>query len=98
MNDDFAAFGLTEVSPEPQDEKNEFEIFPDNEIAVSVFLQVLTQWVVAGMGGIIGLNYQSVQFVLDLNKVDDKLDCFTRIRVLEQKALKIFDRNRGDQK
>lgn len=41
------------------------------------------------MGSVIGLNYQSVQFVMELsNKMDAEI--FDKLRILESEALRLF--------
>ena len=64
-------------------------MFPENWGAVQVFLACQTQWIVGGMGSVVGLDYSSVKMVMDLHDEYSK-DTFDRIRVLESEALRLI--------
>lgn len=49
-----------------------------------------TQWNVGGMGKAIGLSYTSLDFVMKINKVKNKIDCFGRVRIMERRALELM--------
>jgi hypothetical protein len=64
------------------------EVFPENWAAVTLFLQLSTQWN-CGAGGRTGLNYLVVLAMIDrleLNKIDAK-NMFEDIRHMEYVAL-----------
>lgn len=65
-------------------------MFEENIDPLKIFFQLLTQFNFAGMGQVTGLNYQSVEFVMRLNNVKNKLDCFNKIRVMEIKAVEMM--------
>jgi len=94
LEDDLAAFSGKKVANKIE---TDFEIFlfSENIEAFEIFIQVRTQFNFAGMGSVIGLNYQSVEFVMNLYDVEDKLDCFRRIRIIENEAL-ILMREKGN--
>ncbi|MGZ3743860.1 MAG: DUF1799 domain-containing protein [Pseudobdellovibrionaceae bacterium] len=94
LDDDFSAFGVKAETPEPQ-KASDLEVFEENKDAVNVFISVLTQWNTGGMGTIVGLNYQSVEFVFRLLKIKNQADCFAKIRVMESHALKLIKDENG---
>lgn len=67
--------------------EKEFEVFPENWEAVTIFTRLSSQWNFSD-GAFIGLNYQSVEFLFKLLKVRDRADVFDRIQTLEFSALK----------
>lgn len=50
----------------------EFEIWPENVETVNFFMRLQTQWVYAGMGGLVGLNYQSVDMLFRIERTSPK--------------------------
>ncbi|MES2909884.1 MAG: DUF1799 domain-containing protein [Pseudomonadota bacterium] len=49
---------------------DELGIWPENVDAFNVYRRLYSsQWVVAGMGGVIGLNYTSLHFFLELEGI-----------------------------
>lgn len=68
-----------------------FEVFEDNWPAVEIFIRASTQWNVAGMGGYVGLNYQSIEFLFKLFEVEDQKAVFDDIRVIEMAALRVLN-------
>lgn len=79
----------------PEEAFEEIVLFEENFEAFNVFLQMTTQWNVGGMGSAIGLSYPSLDFVMNLNQVKDRLDCFNRIRILERRALELMGEKNG---
>ena len=67
-------------------------MFPDNVLAVSVFLECATQWR-SGMGGITGLDYPAVFAVLDERGLErgspERGDTFAGVRVMERAVLQM---------
>lgn len=73
-------------------ESPDVEIDPDNWQTVQAFLACSTQWVYAGMGGIVGLNYPGVKAVLDLTiKPKHRAEIFAGIQLMERAALTILN-------
>lgn len=64
------------------------DIWPDNLLAVNVFLGMSTQWR-AGMGGATGLDYGALPAVMRLTQVppSERAEVFESIRVMEDAAL-----------
>ncbi len=61
-------------------------VWPDNRVAVVVFLNMQTQWLYAGMGGVkTGLNYASLREVwrgCSIRK-RDRAEVFAHLRIME---------------
>jgi hypothetical protein len=88
-----AAFGLArEEVPEDAD----FEVWPENWRAFSVFAALSTQWTV-GMNGPTGLRYEALPFALDLFEIERAAwpEVFGQIRVCEGEALRYFAERRN---
>lgn len=80
------AFGLDLDLPPT---KKDFEIFPENEDAVTFFLMCSTQWLVS-FGGYVGLDYKAVFEILKLyDKMSKQL--FADIQIMERAALPIMN-------
>ncbi|WP_041742284.1 DUF1799 domain-containing protein [Collimonas fungivorans] len=64
------------------------EIWPDNLLAVNVFIQMSTQWR-TGMSGATGLDYNSLPVVMRLMGVphSDRAETFECVRSMEDAAL-----------
>lgn len=82
--DELAAFGLKVSDVTPPDA----EVWPDNEAALDVFVQMGTQWRV-GVGGPVGLDYAALRFVMRMQRVppSEQPELFEAIRVMEHAAL-----------
>ncbi len=85
-----AALGL---KPETPLEKRTCEIWPETVKPLAVFRRALTQWCV-GPGGVIGLRYEALPFVLQLEDVPahDWPDVMAGVQVMEQEALRIWSK------
>lgn len=59
-----------------------------------MFLKLQTQWVTT-MGGIVGLNYEAVDFCFRIYKVKKKQEIFEGLRVMEMAALQILNKREG---
>lgn len=84
---DAASFFTGKKIELPEEVDEVIEVFEENYDAFLIFCQMTTQWVVGGMGSAIGISYPSLDTVMKLNRIKDRLDCFRRIRVLERRAL-----------
>lgn len=82
--EELEGFGLTVDDVRPPD----VEVWPDNEVAWNVFVQMGTQWRV-GMGGPVGLDYTALRFVMCMQRVprDEQPGLFEIIRIMEHAAL-----------
>ena len=56
-----------------------------------MFVRLQTQWIIAGFGGFIGLNYQSAETVLRIYAVEDRAETFESLQVMEAAALEILN-------
>lgn len=68
-----------------------FSVWPENWPTVEAFLRCQTQWVPAGMGGVVGLNYTGVEVVLRMYNITDP-EVFSGIQTMEIAALKVMNR------
>lgn len=66
-------------------------MWPENWPVVEAFLRCQTQWVHAGMGGVVGMNYVGVEIVLKHYNVTDP-EVFSGLQVMELAALKVMNR------
>lgn len=61
-------------------------MFPENETALGIFLRMGTQWN-AREGGVIGMNYQSLRWLMDLFGMDaDHTALFDDLQAMELAA------------
>lgn len=58
--------------------------------AVELLLKLTTQWVYAGMGERVGLNYQSVDFLIRLYPTKKRRQVFADLQIMEMSALQAF--------
>lgn len=78
-----------------------FDIYPDNEAAVAVFLALQTQWrVISGMARVVyqGIDYSAVPAVLSLMAIPraDRGESFVALRVMESAALRVLNAPKDD--
>lgn len=94
---DLKAFGAPpEVIAAKEAELNApYEVFEENWPVVEMFLRLQTQWNVAPMGGILGLNYQSVEFAFRIYKIDDEKKIFEGLQVMEAEAKRAMNEERA---
>lgn len=65
--------------------------------ALDIFLRLSTQWVYAGMAGTpVGINYQSVEVLFRIYKVEDQKQMLDDIIDIESGALKYLQEQRRD--
>jgi hypothetical protein len=60
-----------------------FEVWEENWEAVQMFLRCQTQWRTSGMGGIVGLDYGAVAWLLRLYRVKDQRTLLEDLQVME---------------
>jgi hypothetical protein len=91
INDEaLAAFGLVQVGEEPD---RHFGVWPENWKTVEVFGAMGTQWNAVGMGGVVGLRYESLPAVMRYCAVPpaDRAHVFHGLRTMERAALEVIN-------
>lgn len=71
-------------------EKQDFEVEPDCWDAVQMFMRLQTQWRVQD-GFWLGIIYDSVVVLLDIEGVDDRREMFADLQVMEFAALQVLN-------
>ena len=66
--------------------KKNCEVWDENWEALTRFLRLQTQWNM-GMAGPTGLNYQALETIIRLYKVDDPVTVFEKVQVIERAAI-----------
>lgn len=61
-----------------------------------MFLRMTTQWQWAGLGERAGLNYQSLEFLLKLYPVKNRVKLFEDLQILEMSALQALREGREE--
>lgn len=74
---------LSDMEPEPVD------VLPDVWAVFQVFMAMQTQWR-TGMGGVTGLDYNCLPWVMKLHALGDEATALTDIRVMEAAALSVI--------
>jgi hypothetical protein len=87
LDDDAKAFGVVVEQPEPE----HFEVWPENWDAVLMFTRLQTQWR-ASAGGVIGLDYGAVGWLLRLYEVKDQRALLEDLQIMEGAALAVIHR------
>ena len=73
--------------PEATSDPDLFEVWEENWQVLEIFLKVQTQWRV-GMGGLIGLDYSAVAWVLKLVVPEDQhLTLLDDLQIMERAVL-----------
>ena len=68
---------------------------PENEEAVAIYAQVRSQAIYVGMDAVaVDLDYGAVQFVMDLNEVENKFDCFHKVLMMWHHVANINNQER----
>lgn len=91
QTDALAAFGV-EVQEPLADQSH--EVWPENWAPVQVFRRMCTQWAVGGMGGYVGLRYESLAIILRVSLVPradwpEVVDC---VQIMERHALQLLNK------
>jgi hypothetical protein len=85
-DNDASAFGIT--LPKKESTSDDYEVWPENWDATQIFLRCQTQWRAAGMGGVMGLDYAAVAWVLRLYKIKDQRAVLEDLQVMEATVIK----------
>jgi len=89
---DLEAYGAdASCLPEIVTKPKEFEIWPEHEDAVILFLRTQTQWRVGG-GGVVGLDYGVVLQVMDLYAVEERRQALEDLQVMEARAKELINK------
>ena len=93
--DDLAAFGApAEVVGAVPVPAEDFEVWDENFPALSLFMRLQTQWRIIN-GVFAGINYQSIQFLFDVFKVEDKATMMDDLQAMESAALATLNKDRN---
>lgn len=68
----------------------DFEVWPENWDTVAMFMRLQTQWV-PSMGGMVGLNYQSVEFLFRIEGIENQREMLEDLHIMEVSALQILN-------
>jgi hypothetical protein len=69
----------------------DFGVSPENWPTVEMFLRVQTQWRTS-MGGVIGLDYAAVAWVLKLYGIEDQRSLLEDLQVMEAAAMRVMNK------
>jgi len=81
--------------PEAISDPDLFQVWEENWQVLEIFLKVQTQWRV-GMGGLIGLDYSAVAWVLKLVASEDQhLTLLDDLQIMERAVLSLIAKEQG---
>jgi len=69
----------------------DFGVWPENWPTIEMFLRVQTQWRTS-MGGVIGLDYAAVAWVLKLYGIEDQRSLLEDLQVMEAAAMRVMNK------
>lgn len=69
----------------------DFDVWPENWPIIEMFLRVQTQWRTS-MGGVIGLDYAAVAWVLKLYGIEDQRSLLEDLQVMEAAAMRVMNK------
>ena len=75
--------------PEPE-EPQHYEVEPEAWPALQLFLMVQTQWR-SGPSGLLGLDYNAVRWVMELQGVSEPLTTLDDLQVIEARVVEIVN-------
>jgi hypothetical protein len=73
------------------DELDEFEVWPENESSLTLFLACSTQWETQN-NRVVSINYQALHAAMQMLEMTDRPQLFRDIRVMESVALAEFNK------
>jgi hypothetical protein len=79
----------------PAQDPVHFEVLPENWEAVQFFLRCQTQWRIRGMGGMIGLDYGAVAWLLRLYRAENHRAILEDLQVMEAAVLETMAKKGG---
>lgn len=68
-----------------------FEVWPEHEESVLLFLRTQTQWRVGG-NGVVGLDYGVVLQIMDLYAVEERRQTLEDLQVMETRAKDLINK------
>lgn len=77
--------------PEVVQNPKQFEVWPEHEDAVHLFLQCQTQWRV-GNSGVVGLDYAVVLQMMDLYAVGNRRQALEDLQIMETRAKELINK------
>jgi hypothetical protein len=69
------------------------EVWGENAETFGMFLKLQTQWNVV-QGGFIGLNYQSVEFLVKIHNISDPASFMDELQAMEMAALSVLNKRK----
>lgn len=75
--------------PEPEQAEH-YEVEPDAWPALQLFLMVQTQWR-SGPSGLLGLDYNAVRWVMELQGITEPLATLDDLQVIEARVVEIVN-------
>ena len=78
--------------PEPEQSEH-YEVEPEAWPALQLFLTVQTQWR-SGPSGLLGLDYNAVRWVMELQSVAEPLAVLDDLQVIEARVVEIVNESR----
>ena len=98
--DDLRFYGATDEAIEEllgnDDDSDVFEVWPENQRPLELFLACRTQWRVGPFGGVLGLDYQGVAAVFRMKHVKDQEAMLGDLQVMEAAAIPLLNAKRDD--
>jgi len=89
---DLKAYGAdASCLPESIRKPKEFEVWPEHEDAVLMFLQCQTQWRTSS-SGVIGLDYGVVLQMMDLYTVSNRRQVLEDLQIMEGRARELINK------
>lgn len=91
---DLAVFGApAEIVAALEAKQNDgnFEVWEENAETFGMFLKLQTQWNVI-QGGFVGLNYQSVEFLVKIHNIADPAAFMDDLQAMEMAALRVLNK------
>lgn len=86
-------FGLS--ADDYTEEEQTVEVWPDNWKAFLCFQSMSTQWR-SGVGGVTGLDYNVLPWLMKLHGIEDEATALNDIRVMERAAMAKIHEDRGN--
>tara|TARA_Y100001938_G_scaffold67476_1_gene93630 strand:+ start:870 stop:1112 length:243 start_codon:yes stop_codon:yes gene_type:complete len=76
----------------PEQEEEDFLLWPEHEDALDLFMRCQTQWRVGGLGQVTGFCYESVIALANIYKYDDLKTVLDDLQVMEIRAIEILNK------
>jgi len=82
------------IEAPPDEAPKHFEVIPAAWPAVCMFIKVQTQWR-TGFGALVGLDYNVLRWLFELEQVKDPRELLEDIQVIEAKVVEIMNKQKG---